>query len=163
METHVALSVAPLNAPHKDLDYLPLADKDFQIKDLITDKNHLKVFYQSRDNYLSGSDIIGLWESNLPMYFLPSIRIFPEIIHHWHANYDPNHQVVMSPSQIVLFPITVESINEMLQFHSNQALTPLSMGDLLEKSVKLSQEELTQLYQIFMSPKHQPNGPPPYM
>jgi len=29
METPVALSVAPLNAPHKDLDYLPLADKDF--------------------------------------------------------------------------------------------------------------------------------------
>lgn len=77
MEIHVALSVAPLNAPHKDLDYFPLVDKDFQIKGLITDKNHLKVFCQSRDNYLNGSDIIGLWESNLPMYFLPSIHILP--------------------------------------------------------------------------------------
>jgi len=90
METPVAISVAPLNAPHKDLDYLPLGDKDFQIKHLITNKNHLKVFCQSRDNYLYGSDIITLWESNLPMYFLPSVCIFPEIIHHCHANYDPN-------------------------------------------------------------------------
>jgi len=36
METLVALDVAPINAPHRDLDYLPLTNKDFQIKDLIT-------------------------------------------------------------------------------------------------------------------------------
>ena len=77
METLVALSVAPLNAPHKDLDYLPLADKDVQIKDLIIDKNNLKVFFQSRDNYLNGFNIIGPWESSLPMYFLPPVHIFP--------------------------------------------------------------------------------------
>jgi len=73
----MALSVAPLNAPHQDLDYFPLADMDFQIKYLIADKNYLKVFFQSRDNYLNGYDIIGLWESNLPVYFLPSVHIFP--------------------------------------------------------------------------------------
>lgn len=77
METLLALNVAPLNAPHKDLDYLPLADRDFQIKDLITDKKHLRAFFQRRDNYLNGSDILGLWESNLPMYFLPSAHVFP--------------------------------------------------------------------------------------
>jgi len=38
METLVALSVAPITTPHCDLDYLPLADKDFQIKDLDTTK-----------------------------------------------------------------------------------------------------------------------------
>lgn len=69
----------------------------------------------------------------------------------------------MSPSQTILFPITSESINEMLQFYPSQALTPLSMGDLLEKSTKLSQEELNCLRQTFMSSKHQPDGPPPYM
>jgi len=145
METPLALNVAPLNAPHRDLDYLPLADRDFQIKDLTTDKNHLRVFYQSRDDYLNGSDILGLWESNLPMYFLSTVHVFPDIIHQCHANYDPNHWAVISPSQIVLFPITAESINEMLQFHSSQALTPLSMGDLLEKSIKLSQNEINHL------------------
>ena len=68
----------------------------------------------------------------------------------------------MSPSQTVLFPITAQSINEMLQFQPGQALTPLSMGDLLEKSANLSQEELNRLCQTFMFPEHQPKGPPPY-
>ena len=131
METSVALNVAPINAPHRDLDYLPLAEKDFQIKDLATDKNHLKVFCQSRDNYLNGSDILGLWESNLPMYFLSAVHVFPDIIHQCQANYEPNRRAVMSPSQTVLFPITAQSINEMLQFHSSQALTLISMGYLL--------------------------------
>jgi len=138
METPAALNITPMNAPHKDLDYLPLVDKEFQIKDLSTYQNHLKVFFQARDNYLNGSDIIGLWESNIPMYFLPSVHVFPDIIHQFHANYDPNRRAVMSPSQTILFPLTIESINEMLQFHPSQALTPISIGYLLEKSTKLS-------------------------
>lgn len=80
METLVALNVAPITTPHRDLDYLSLADKDFQIKDPDTDKDHLNVFFQCWDNHLNGYDTIGLWESNLPMYFLPSVRIFPYII-----------------------------------------------------------------------------------
>jgi len=69
----------------------------------------------------------------------------------------------VSPSQTVLFPITAESINEMLQFHSSQALTPISMGYLLEKSTQLSRLELNCICQTFMQEKHQPKGPPPYL
>ena len=134
MEIPVALNVAPLNAPHRDLDYLPLVDRDFQIKDLVLSENPLRIFCYCRDNYLKGFDIFGLWESNIPMYLLPSVHIFPEIIHYYHENYDPNQRAVLSPSQTVLFPITAQSINEMLQFQPGQALTPLSMGELLEKS-----------------------------
>jgi len=134
----VALNVAPLNAPHRDLDYLPLADRDFQIKDLVLSDNPLQTFCCCRDNFINGSDIIGLWESNLPMYLLPSVHIFPELIHYCHANYDPNQRAVLSLSQNILFPITPQSINEMLQFQPGQALTPLSMGELLEKSANLS-------------------------
>lgn len=106
METPIALNVAPMKTPHKDLDYLPLADKYFQIKDLSGDKNHLKIFFQARDSYLNGSDILGPWESNLPMFFLSSVHVFPDIIHHCCANYDPNQREVMSPSQAILFPRT---------------------------------------------------------
>ena len=60
MEVPVVLNVAPLNAPHKDLDYLPLADMDFQIKDPGLSENPLRIFFCYRDNYLNGSDIIGL-------------------------------------------------------------------------------------------------------
>ena len=138
METPVALNVAPINAPHRDLDYFPHVDKDFQIKDLTIDKNHLKVFCQCRDNYLNRYDAKGLWESNILISFLPSVHVFPEIIHQCHANCDPNHRAVMSPNKTVLFPITVESVNDMLQFHSSQAPTPISIGHLLEKSIKMS-------------------------
>lgn len=54
METPVALNASLITTPHRDLDYLPLADKDFQIKDLTTDKDHLKVFCQCRDKHLNG-------------------------------------------------------------------------------------------------------------
>lgn len=114
METPMALCIAPITTPHHDLDYLPLADKDFQIKYLATDKDHLKVFCQWWDNYMNGYDTIGLWESNLPLYFLPSVCIFPDIIHQCHANYDPNLKAVMSPNQTIIFTFTAESINEML-------------------------------------------------
>ena len=43
MEIPVALNIAPLNAPHKELDYLPLADMDFQIKDLGVSENPLRI------------------------------------------------------------------------------------------------------------------------
>lgn len=117
METVVVLNIAPIITSHRDLDYLPLADKDLQIKDLTTDKDHLKVFFQCRNNHLNGYDAIGLWESNLPMYFLPSVHVFLDMIHQCHENYDPNHRAVMSPNQTAIFTIIVDSINEMLQFH----------------------------------------------
>ena len=102
----MALNFAPLNAPHRDLDYFPLVDRDFQIKDLVLSESPLRNFCYCRDNYLKGSDIFGLWESNLPMYLLPSVHIFPEIIDYCHENYDPNQRAILSPSQNVLFPIT---------------------------------------------------------
>lgn len=62
MEAPISLNVAPMNAPHKDFNNLPLADRDFQIKDLSGDMNHLQTFCQIRDSHLSNSDIFGLWE-----------------------------------------------------------------------------------------------------
>ena len=97
METPAALNVAPVNAPHKYLDHLHLADKDFQIKDLAFDDTTLKLYCKYRDLYLNGADNISLWESNLPKYQFPSMHIFPDIVHECHANYNPNLRAVMSP------------------------------------------------------------------
>jgi len=104
----------PMNAPHKDLDYWPVADKYFQINDLSSDGNHLKIFFQIIDSHLNNSNFFRLWEPNLPMYFLPSIHVFPDIILSMCANNDPIHRAVMPPSQTILFPITAKSINEMI-------------------------------------------------
>ena len=109
--TPTALSVAPMNPPNKELEALPLADRDYLIQDLVGDRNHLQTFRELRDNYLNNNDTYGIWESNLPYYFLPSINIFPEIIRLCAENYDPNHRAVKSPSGSILFHITPDSIS----------------------------------------------------
>jgi len=68
MATLIAIDVRPITTPHFDLDHLPLADKDFQIKDTIVIELFLKVHCKSRDKFLNHADEIGLWESNFPKY-----------------------------------------------------------------------------------------------
>jgi len=68
MATLVAMDVRPISTPHLDLDHLPLADRDFQIKDTSVIELLLKIHCQSRDNFLNHADKIGLWESNFPKY-----------------------------------------------------------------------------------------------
>lgn len=98
METPVALNVPPVNVAHKDLDYLSLVDKEFQIKDLEHDNCPIKLYCWCWDDYINNSDTIGLWESNLPKYIFHSVHIFLDIIHQCQDNYNPNLRVVMSPN-----------------------------------------------------------------
>jgi len=163
MEDLVALNVAPLNAPHKELEWLPLAVKDFQMKDLTGDKNHLQAVFEIRNSHRSNSHLYGIWESNLPIYYLPSVNVFLDVIHLCCANYEPTKRVVMTPTRTVLFYITPESINEMLHFKPTQPLAPLSMGFLLEQGSKLPNSEITRIAQTFMRPDCQPTTPPPYV
>jgi len=98
MATPATLNITPLNAPNKELEALPLADRDHLIQDLVGDRNHLQTFCQLRNNYLNNSDIYGIWESNLPIYFLPSVNVFPEIIRLCCENNDPTQRDIKSPS-----------------------------------------------------------------
>ena len=116
MATPIALNITPLNAPHKELEALPLADRDYLIEDLVGDRNHLHTFCQLRNSFSNKSDMYGIWESNLLIYFLPSVNIFPEIIHLCAKNYEPSQGAVTSPSGRILFHINPDSINQMLNF-----------------------------------------------
>lgn len=145
MEAPVALNVAPITTPHRDSDYLPLADKYFQIKDLNFDDSPLKFYCKYQDNYLNHSNNIGLWESNVPKYQFPYVHIFLDMVHQCHANYNLNLRVVMSLDQIIFFTITAESINEMLQLQFEQNLTPLSIAELLERSTKMSSSKISRV------------------
>lgn len=142
MATPAALNITPLNAPHKELEALPLADRDYLIQDLVGDRNHLQTFCELRNSYLKNSDIYGIWESNLPIYFLPSVNIFPEIIRLCYENYEPTQREVKSPSGRILFHITPDSINQKLNFKQTQLLVPLSMKFLLDEGPKLSSSEI---------------------
>lgn len=69
----------------------------------------------------------------------------------------------MSPNQTIIFTITADSINEMLRFRPGQNLTPISIGELLEKSTKKSSSELNRLCHTFIDRDHIPKYPPPYL
>ena len=147
-----ALNVAPMNPPNKDLESLPLADRYFLIQDFVGDRNHLHTFRELRDNYLNNNDTYGIWESNLPYYFLPSVNIFPEIICLCAENDDANHRAVKSPSGSILFRINAESINQMLNFKQTQLLFPFSMNYLLDTGAKMTTEDRQKITQTFMRP-----------
>ena len=115
MVGRIAMDVRTISASHIDLDHLPLADKDFQIKDTSINESPLKLYCWYKDQYLNHADKIGFWESNFPKYQFLEVHIFLEIVHYWHANYISSQRAVMSPNQTILFTITAKSINEMLQ------------------------------------------------
>jgi len=60
----------------------------------------------------------------------------------------------MSLDQKVLFTITTESTNEMLQVQPGPNMTPLSIGDLLDLYTKLSPSKLAQIFQTFIVEEH---------
>ena len=160
MEAPLALNIAPLNAPHRELEWQPLADRDFHIDDMEGYKRHLQAFCEIRNNHKNKTDIFGIWESNMPIYYMPSVNVFPNLIHQCCANYEPSQRAVMGPSGGVLFHITPQSINEMLQFKPTQPLFPLTMKHLLDLASKLSSEEVTRIAKTFMPPKFFSASPP---
>ena len=54
------LNATPLNAPNKDLESLPLADRDYLIEDFVGNRDFLQTFRQLRDDYLNGHDTYGI-------------------------------------------------------------------------------------------------------
>lgn len=140
METPIALNIQPLNAPQKEINWKPLGDMDYQMLDWFPmgSKYNIHMINQIKAQHLSGADILGIWDSNLPIYNLPQVNPLPDLIHKYQECYDPCQRVVLTPTGSVLFYITPETINEMLHFHTARPLTPLSMLDLVKKGTNLS-------------------------
>jgi len=162
MEALTGMDTLPLNPPNKELEAIPLVDKDELITDFVAPRNHLKTYCQLRNTHLDNSDQYGIWQSNLPLYFLPSVNIFPEIIHLCAENYDQNLRAVKSPSGSILFHITPDSINQMLNYNQTQLLYPFSVEYLLDVGSRLSAPDIEIIARKFMKADCQPSGPPPF-
>jgi len=163
METPATLNIAPLNAPHGELEWQPLADRDYQIgEEVLTSKRyHIHVLNELKAKHLSGTDILGIWDSFLPIFKLPQVNVFPDLIHQCSANYDPTQRVVLSPSGSVLFYITPKSMKQMLHFQTAKKLTPLSMMHLLDQGGKLSNAQIKKINQLFIGSGSQTMRTPP--
>jgi len=156
------MDTLPLNPPNRELEAIPLVDKDALITDFVAPRNHLKTYCQLRNTHLDNSDQYGIWQSNLPLYFLPSVNIFPEIIHLCAENYDQDLRAVKSPSGSILFYITPDSINQMLNYNQTQLLYPFSIEYLLDVGSRLSAPDIEIIARKFMKADCQPSGPPPF-
>jgi len=147
----------------KILEWLALADRYFQIQDLTGDQNHLQAYCEIKNSHRSNFDLYGIWESKLPIYYLPSVNILADIIRLFCANYELVQGVVKTPSGTILFHITPESINKILHYKPTQLLAPLSMGFLLEQGPQIPNLQITHISQTFMRPDCQPKSPPPFL
>jgi len=79
MEAPVALNISP----RKSLEWLPLADKDYQMMETIelSSRYHILVISEIKARHTNDTDILGIWESNMPVYYLPQVNVFPDLIH----------------------------------------------------------------------------------
>ena len=163
METPIALNIKPLNAPHRELEWKALGDMDYQMLDWfpLGSKYNIQMLNELKAQHLSGADILGIWDSNLPIYNLPQVNPMPELIHRCQECYDPCQRAVLSPTGSILFHITPESINEMLHFHTAKPLTPLYMQNLIKKGNKLSNDQIIKINQLFVQPGSEAIRTPP--
>ena len=146
-----------LKCPIKRARMVGPADRDYQMEEVIPlySKYHIHVLNELKAKILSGTDILGIWDSNLPIFNLPQVNVLPDLIHQCSANYDPCQRAVLSPSGSVLFHITPEAINQMLHFHTTKPLTPLSMMHLIDQGGKLSSAQIIKINQLFIEPGSQ--------
>ena len=87
----VALNSAPLNAPQRELDWKALADLDYHILEemLMHSKYHIHLLNELKIKQESGMDVLGIWDSFLPIFKLPRVNQFPDLIHRCADCYDP--------------------------------------------------------------------------
>jgi len=148
----VALNVAPLNAPQRELEWKALADQDYQISEtmLMHSKYHIHLLNELKLKHDSGIDILSIWDSFLPIFKFPQVNQFPNLIHRCADCYDPTQRVVLDPSGSVVFYVTPEAIREMLNFKTDKKLVPLSLIDLINQGAKLTDAQITKINQLFV-------------
>ena len=113
---------------------------------------------------MNQNDDIHLWESNFPKCLFPELHPFPEIIHFFQARYIPSQRAIVTLDQQVLFTITAESINQMLQVQPSPNETPLSIEGFLDLYTKLDLPRIAQIFETFIKEEcHTPTESPPYV
>jgi hypothetical protein len=83
----------------------------------------------------------------LPLYLFPQIHNFPEFSLQCQAHYVPDQKAILSSSRDVLFLITPEDIDQMLQITQAESASPFNL------------EILTELYQKMTFPQRAQIGP----
>ena len=100
-------------------------------------ESHLITICQFKNSYKNNTDPLGIWQSSMPVYYLPEVNVLPDFIHLCHSRYEPTLREILSPDGSVLFHITPQSINQMLNYEPPQSLVPLTLKHLIDSSLRL--------------------------
>jgi hypothetical protein len=153
----------PFLPPPVDLDRIPLVDKDHLIADTKCDFDFADLQSWLKEVFLDQSDEIRLWESNLPLYLFPHIHPFPEFALKCQAHYIPEQRAIVSSSGEILFLITPESIDQMMQIPRVDSASPFNLEILTELYQKMTFPQRAQIFKLFLPPSAQfPSTNPPY-
>jgi hypothetical protein len=113
--------------------------------------------------FLDQSDEIGLWESNFPLYLFPQIHHFPEFTLKCQAHYIPDQRAIISSSGDILFFITPEDIDQMMQIPHADPVSPFDLEILTELYQKMTFLQRAQIFELFLPTSAQfPSTNPPY-
>jgi hypothetical protein len=153
----------PFVPPPVDLDQIPLVDKDRLIADTVCSFDFSDLQSWLREVFLDQSDEIGLWESNLPLYLFPQVHHFPEFALKCQAHYVPEQKAIVSSLGDVLFFITPEDIDQMMQITRPESVTPFTLEILTKLYHKMTFPQRAQIFELFSPPSSPiPTTNPPY-
>lgn len=138
--TKFVVTVNPLQPPVVAAESIPLTNIDYKIADPVIDFNLQDIHNWCYEKYLDKDDI-PIWETHLPKYIVPLTHPGQEIIRLCQKYYDPDQRAIVNAEKEILFTITAQSINQMLQLQPDPQAVPLSI------------EALTQLYPCIDFPK----------
>jgi hypothetical protein len=140
----------PFLPPPVDLDKIPLVDKDRLIADTICGFDFSDLQSWLREVFLHQSDEIGLRESNLPLYLFPPIHHFPEFALKCQSHYIPDQKAIVSSSGDVLFFITSEDIDQMMQITRAESASPFNLEILTKLYQKMTFLQRAQIFELFL-------------
>jgi len=129
--------VNPLIYPPIDLHHIPMADRDYKIHETLYELDLFKMYFWLEDKYIDKSDDIKLWEPNLPHYIFSCTHNTHDFIRKCHASYIPSQRAIVNPNGHILFTITPQAIDQMMQSHTVKNTTPFSYEALVEIYQKL--------------------------
>jgi hypothetical protein len=153
----------PFLSPPVNLDSIPLADKYHLITDTKCNFDFVDLQSWLKEVFLDQSDEIGLWESNLRLYLFPQIHPFPEFSLKCQAHYILEQRAIVSSSGEVLFLITPETIDQMMQISRADSTSPFNLEILTELYQNMTFPQRAQIFELFLPPSTQfPATNPPY-
>ena len=107
--------INPLIYPPIDLHHVHMADRDYKNHETLYELDLFEMYCWLRDKYLDKSDDIQLWESNLSLYISPHTHSTPNFVRKCHASYFPTQRAILTPTGEILFTITPQAIDQMIE------------------------------------------------